>query len=298
MKSAFGSCFVNFHHPLTTKMNSIRNYESLWKLQEDVRVSSLPFMSGGHPLALLPFCAIYVYLVSKSLPDLLKSLNVKSRFDIKPSLIIYSGFQFGCHGVATWLFLWTLGFQNSWSCDPINKSATDVRAMGLIYAAYVLVSLKVVNLVEPILYQLLHHQSTTDSTSLLNESILKVSKLVLMRTAYQALPGNGFLWICLLDLMFSTFEYGYQALVSASSELVPESRKWTSVVDLLQAAQLIGFLAHGLHLTTVNSCSMPKYVCFLECVYALFGLYHLTLKLVKRAIKTPSTDRQESIKNQ
>lgn len=282
-------------------MNNIRSYEALWKApQEDFRVSSLPFMSGGHPLLLVPLCAIYVYLVSKSLPEWLKSFKGKSKYDIKPSLIIYSGFQFGCHGVATWLFLWTLGFENSWSCGPINNSVSDVKTMGIIYAAYVLVSLKVVNLIEPILYQLLSHQSSSDSTSLLNESVLKVSKLILMRTAYQALPGNGFLWICLLDLMFSTVEYGYQALISASSEIVPEGRRWSSIVDTFHAAQLIGFLAHGLHLTTVNSCSMPKYVCFLECIYALFGLYHLTMKLVKRTIKTspPVRLQHHHIKNQ
>lgn len=283
-------------------MSNARSYESLWKLQEDVRVSSLPLMSGGHPLILLPLCAIYVYLVSITLPDLLKSFSGKWKFDIKPSLIIYSGFQFGCHGVASWLFLWTLGFQNSWSCEPINRSHSDVKTMGIIYGAYVLVSLKVINLVEPILYRLLQHQSTSDSTSLLNESILKVSKLVLMRTAYQALPNNGFLWICLLDMLFSTFDYGHQALLSASSELLPESRRWTNLVDLLQASQFIGFLAHGLHLTTMNSCSMPKYVCFLECIYALFGLYHLTLKHVKRAVKTSSNsplfdEKQQRIKN-
>lgn len=282
-------------------MNSLRSYENLWKLQEDVRVSSLPFMSGGHPLVLLPFCAIYVYLVSKALPDLLQSFSGKSRFDIKPTLIIYSGFQFGCHGVASWLFLWILGFENSWSCDTINGSPSDVKAMGIIYAAYVLVSLKVVSLVEPILSQLLQHQSPKDPTSLLNESVLKVSKLMLMRTAYQALPGNGFLWICLLDLLYSTFDYGYQALVSASSELVPEGRKWSGMVDLFHATQLTGLLAHGLHLTTVNSCSLPKYVCFLECMYALFGLYHLTLKHVKRVVNTTSTisrQQQQHIKNQ
>lgn len=283
-------------------MNSLRGYESLWKLEEDVRVSSLPFMSGGHPLFLLPIGAIYVYLVSKLLPDLLKSRNGKSRYDIKPSLIIYSGFQFGCHGVALCLFLWTLGFKDSWSCDPINRSSSDVKTMGVIYAAYVLVSLKVINLIEPILYQLLQHQSTSDSTSLVNESILKVSKLVLMRTAYQSLPGNGFLWICLLDLLYSTYEYGYQALVSASAELVPKDRKWSGIVDLLHTIQLIGFLSHGLSLTSVNSCSMPRYVCFLECVYALFGLYHLTLKHVKSVINTTDKHQQQQqqhlIKNQ
>lgn len=254
--------------------------ETFWEESGDERISSLPLMHGG-PWTLILLAAAYFYAITVSLPERIR--QSKASFDAKPWLIVYYGFMFGAHGVGTALSFAAVDLSTSWSCDALDTSPSDVRAMAVIYAAYVLFTVKIFHLVEPYLALV----KSGGNTSQASEALGLLANIFLYRFAYKAAPGNAFLWIAVTEMVFCTFFYGYQALATASVEMLPDP-KWKKVTAALRIAHLVSLFAHGLHLMSVVDCAMPRFVSFYECTYALLSMSVLALGYARQVVANTS----------
>lgn len=221
----------------------------------------------------------YLLCLTFVVPNRLK--NLKTRVDMRPIMLIFYGFQFGIHGIGLCLFSLTMDLSTSWTCDRVNQSATDVKTMGLIYAAYVFFLVKVVGLLEPALQSITNTAFTKDR-NLVATSARLVFLVCLVMSAMKANPGHAFLWIAVSDMAVESVYYGYRALTSASSEMLPNPT-WKTALSLLRVTHAFTLMVHGLFLSSFPVCSMPKSVAFIECVYALLIISLETLDFVRSA---------------
>lgn len=250
-----------------------------WEDSGDARVSSLPLMHGG-PWSLLVLSAIYLYGISTAIPNWIKVQRKSNlNFDARPWLIVYYGFMFGIHGVGALLHFAVLDLSSTWSCEPLNAAANDARSMGILYAAYILFAIKLIGLLEPFL-ALVEQRATKSQTG---NALAILANIFLYRFAYKSVPGHSFLWIALTEMMFCSFNAGYQVLVCSSSELRPGAG-WKRSLITARFLHLLSLFLHGFHLITTPSCSMPMYVSFFECLYSLFSMSFLTLSLVNEFV--------------
>lgn len=251
--------------------------ETFWEETGDWRVSSLPLMHGG-PWSLLAMAAVYLYGLTTLLPKWIKQ-SKSELFDVKPWYLIYYGFMFGAHGVGTVLTLAVLDLKKTWTCDALNTNTTDLRDIGLMYAAYVMFAVKICHLIEPV-FAMISDRAEKSQTA---EAVSLIANILLIRFAYKVAPGNAFLYIALAEMLFRTFLYGYQALAVASPEFHPSPR-WKNVLSLLRLVHLVSLFAHGLHLIAIPNCAVPQFVSFYECMYALLSTSYLALNYVQQAV--------------
>ena len=249
----------------------------------DYRVASLPFMSTN-TWTLAAVASAYVAAVLFLFPS---SLKQRSLPDMRPLMLIFYGFQFGIHGIGVLLFFLTNDLSTSWSCARVNQSATDVKTMGLIYSTYVFLIVKVVGLLEPVLQLAMGGASFPRDPNVTGLATRLLSFIYLAMAAMKTNPGHSFLWIAMSDMMVESVYYGYRALTSASSEMLPDP-KWKKAISMLRVVQALSLLSHGLYLSSHRRCFMPKSVAFAECVHALLVLTLEALDFVRSHVRDSS----------
>ena len=252
----------------------------------DYRVAKLPLMTTSG-WTVTAFALLYLTSLVLFIPNWLK--NHKNRLDMRPVMLIFYGFQFGIHGIGLSLFFLTMDLNSSWTCDRVNQSPTDIRTMGLIYSTYVFFLVKVVGLLEPVLQAVTSDSSFKRDRNLTGTAVKLMFYVNLIAMAMKANPGHAFLWIAMTDMAVESVYYGYRALTSASSEMLPDP-KWKSAISLLRLAQATSLMAHGLYLAGYPHCFLPKSVAFVECVYALLLITLETLEFVRTAVRRAHSD--------
>jgi hypothetical protein len=249
----------------------------------DYRVAKLPLMTTS-AWTVAAFASLYLMSLLVLIPNYLK--NNKRLFDLRPVMLIFYGFQFGIHGIGLALFYLTMDLSTSWTCDRVNQSPTDIKTMGLIYSAYLLFSVKLVALLEPVLQAITSESYFAKDRNLIGSAVRQLVYVHLIAMAMKANPGHAFLWIAMSDMIVESVYYGYRALTSASSEMLPDGlSKWAGLISFLRAAQAATLMCHGLYLSNHTHCSMPKSVVFAECVYALLVLTLEALAFVRKNVQ-------------